>query len=290
MNSSRPVAFKGLPTSSSESSQQPNLKDTRREHLLKGIQKRIQHGVQTKYLWDFYYDKHSSTSDYGERLTLYNETPIDNLPTFWRYYNNLPLTLLNMRDSVHFFKHTVHPMWEDARNQDGGAWCFKLPDEKALAPEAKDSKESHALRFFEDLLMLAVGEAFSDVIQPKDDLCGISYTRRYSSSLIMIWTRKAKEQKTIQGIKDIVDAESSAKIRTLLQNEKYCYYKTHREHAEALRSARWTHTMHGKCKAKSPPQTRILRIKTHSDILDGHGRTMLDRPGITMTFAALQVT
>ena len=207
-------------------------KDARKALLHKGISKRLQHQSQTKYLWDFYHEKHSTTSDQCQRLTLYNETPIDDLPTLWKYYNNFPFPQLRMRDAVHFFKHTVTPSWEDARNQDGGAWCFKLPDDKTPSFGAENRKDNHAVKFFETVLMAAVGEAFGDVIQPRDDLCGISFTRRYSSSLIMIWTRRASEQKTIQGIWDIVEAEASDKVQALLQNEKYCYYKPHREHAE----------------------------------------------------------
>lgn len=80
----------------------------------------------------------------------------DNIITvkpFWEVLNSFPLHRLQLKDSVHFFKRGVKPVWEDPRNVKGGAWTFRVP--KAQAEE-----------FWKEVLMMAVGEQFADVIQP----------------------------------------------------------------------------------------------------------------------------
>ena len=112
-----------------------------------------------KYAWNFYHDKHATEGDkpttdgdYEGRLTLM----LDNIVTvkpFWEAFNQFPLEALQLKDSVHFFKRGVKPVWEDPRNVKGGSWTFRIP--KAQSEE-----------FWKELLMLAVGEQFADVIQP----------------------------------------------------------------------------------------------------------------------------
>ena len=59
-----------------------------------------------------------------------------------------------MKDSVHFFKRGVKPVWEDSRNINGGSWTFRVP---------KDKSE----QFWQEVLMLAVGEQFAAALQPR---------------------------------------------------------------------------------------------------------------------------
>lgn len=106
-----------------------------------------------KYAWAFYHDKHSPSADYEGRLT----TMLDNIitiKTFWEVFNQFPLDALKMKDAVHFFKRGVKPVWEDPRNITGGSWTFRVP--KAQSGE-----------FWKETLLLAVGEQFVDVIQPR---------------------------------------------------------------------------------------------------------------------------
>lgn len=76
------------------------------------------------------------------------------IKTFWEVFNQFPLDALKMKDSVHFFKRGVKPVWEDPRNITGGSWTFRVP--KAQSGE-----------FWKETLMLSVGEQFVDVIQPR---------------------------------------------------------------------------------------------------------------------------
>ena len=105
-----------------------------------------------KYAWTFYHDKHGDDSNYEGRLTVLLENIVTAKP-FWEAYNRFPLENLRMKDSVHFFKRGVRPVWEDPRNVRGGAWTFRVP---------KDRSE----KTWRELLVLAVGEQFADVIQP----------------------------------------------------------------------------------------------------------------------------
>lgn len=105
-----------------------------------------------QYAWTFYHDKHSDNNTYEGRLTVLLENIIT-LKSFWEAYNWFPLEALKMKDSVHFFKRGVKPVWEDPRNVKGGAWTFRVP---------KDKSE----QTWKEFLLLAVGEQFADVIQP----------------------------------------------------------------------------------------------------------------------------
>jgi hypothetical protein len=71
---------------------------------------------------------------------------------FWEVVNSFPLQRLGFKDSVHFFKRGVKPVWEDPRNVNGGSWTFRVPKEKTD-------------QFWKELLVIAVGEEFFDVIQ-----------------------------------------------------------------------------------------------------------------------------
>ena len=105
-----------------------------------------------KYAWSFYHDKHSTGDDYEGRLTLMLENIVTVKP-FWEFFNRFPLDNLEMKDSVHFFKRGVKPVWEDRRNVKGGCWTFRVG-------------KSNSKEFWKEVLMLAVGEQFADVIQP----------------------------------------------------------------------------------------------------------------------------
>jgi Eukaryotic initiation factor 4E len=177
-----------------------------------------------KYAWTMYHDKHSDGTNYDGRLTVLLENII-NVKHFWTALNHFPMQALAMKDSVHFFKRGVKPVWEDPRNVDGGSWTFRVP---------KDKSET----FFHEVLMLCVGEQFADVIQPKDDLCGCSLSTRFNSNLITIWNRDGTNQKSIDGLVQVVLDRISPELKP---KENSFYYKKHSEHQgfdEAIAKAR----------------------------------------------------
>ena len=106
-----------------------------------------------KYAWNFYHDKHHEDLSYDERLTSIKED-IVTLKPFWGVLNNFPINSLKMKDSVHFFKRGIKPVWEDSRNINGGCWTFRVQKEKSE-------------QFWQEILMMAVGEQFASALQPR---------------------------------------------------------------------------------------------------------------------------
>ena len=183
-----------------------------------------------KYAWAFYHDKHNDSGSYEGRLTLIADN-IVTLKPFWGVLNNFPLHALKMKDSVHFFKRGVKPVWEDSRNINGGAWTFRV---------AKDKAE----QFWQEILMLAVGEQFAPALQPRkfltyerlqhannesgDDICGATFSARFHSHLITIWNRDGSNQLSIDNILATVMEKINPELKP---KEGSYYYKKHSEHA-----------------------------------------------------------
>ncbi|KAL8785156.1 MAG: hypothetical protein Q9195_008748 [Heterodermia aff. obscurata] len=167
-----------------------------------------------KYAWNFYHDKHSETKSYDERITLVVGN-ILTLKPFWGTINNFPMHALKLKDSVHFFKRGIKPVWEDSRNINGGAWTFRVP---------KDKSEL----FWRELLMLAIGEQFAADLQPRDDINGLSYVTRYNSNLLTIWNRDGSNQTSIDGILSTVLSNLSPELQP--KPGSY-HYKKHSEHS-----------------------------------------------------------
>ncbi|KAL8707289.1 MAG: hypothetical protein Q9225_007784 [Loekoesia sp. 1 TL-2023] len=171
-----------------------------------------------RYAWTFYHERNlpsaaTTSASYEDRLTTMLENIIT-IKTFWELLNTFPLQNLKMKDSIHFFKRGVHPVWEDPRNVEGGAWTFRVS--KSVSGE-----------FWVEVLLLAVGEQFSEVIGKGDDLCGLSLSRRFNSDLITIWNRRSNNQASIDGIRDVVLAQLSPNLKP---KEGSYYYKRHSEH------------------------------------------------------------
>lgn len=224
-----------------------------------------------KYAWAFYHDKHSPSADYEGRLTMMLDNIIT-IKTFWEVFNQFPLDALKMKDSVHFFKRGVKPVWEDPRNITGGSWTFRVP--KAQSGE-----------FWKETLLLAVGEQFVDVIQPRkfwspessihrleatdlltgDDLCGVSLSVRFNSNLITIWNRDASNQKSIDGILSVVLDEISPELKP---KEGSWYYKKHSEHAafnEVVTKAKSARLAKEAAESKAKDDGKIIEAEVKED-------------------------
>lgn len=208
-----------VPIQLSPNTQAPSGREDARLNMLRTIRP-----PPLKYAWTMYHDKHSDGTNYEGRLTLLLENII-NVKHFWAALNHFPMEHLRMKDTVHFFKRGVRPVWEDPRNVNGGSWTFRVPKDKSVT-------------FFHETLMLCVGEQFADVIQPKDDLCGCSLSTRFNSNLITIWNRDASNQKSTDGIVQVVLDRISTELKP--KDGSY-YYKKHSEHQgfeEAIAKAR----------------------------------------------------
>ncbi|RKP39850.1 translation initiation factor eIF 4e-like domain-containing protein, partial [Dimargaris cristalligena] len=100
---------------------------------------------------------------------------VDTVQGFWGAVNNMKgPDKLEVRQSYHFMKEGIKPTWEDPRNQNGGSYVFRI--KTAQTPEV-----------WRDLLMLLVGEQLQDCISSRDEICGVSVSRRWNTDLFQIW-------------------------------------------------------------------------------------------------------
>ncbi|KAF2838044.1 translation initiation factor eIF4e [Patellaria atrata CBS 101060] len=178
--------------------------------------------------WSFWHDRQDrrkpagATADaedrYEDRLVMLHE--IEDVKQFWSVYNNFELHNLQLKDSIHLFHRGTKPVWEDPRNVKGGAWTFRVPKEKAG-------------EFWQQVSLLAVGEQLQAAVKdPKrvrfhDDICGVSYSVRFTSVLISVWNRDAENAAGIQKIKEVI---FEALDQELVPKEGVYYYKKHSQH------------------------------------------------------------
>ncbi|KAI9760867.1 MAG: hypothetical protein M4579_001368 [Chaenotheca gracillima] len=177
-----------------------------------------------KHEWEFWHDRHASESakaaaegkpnDSGYVDHLKSLFKIKDVQKFWEVNNNFPHTSLHLRDSVHLFKKTVKPVWEDPRNVRGGSWTFRVP-------------KSNSLDVWRSIQLMAVGEALGDVVEKGDDICGVSLSVRFNSHLISVWNRDAQNQKSIDAIAAKVLEELPTELRP---SDTNYYYKPHSQH------------------------------------------------------------
>lgn len=82
---------------------------------------------------------------------------VADIGTFYRIFNNFPWDRIKQKDSVHFFRAGVKPLWEDEQNLNGGCWTLKIRKE-----------DTRALRAWEELcLMICGGELQAEVAKGK---------------------------------------------------------------------------------------------------------------------------
>jgi hypothetical protein len=98
-------------------------------------------------------DKSTQSEDYASRPKPLGEQIIS-IKEFYQHFNNIPVESLKLRDSIHLFHMGVKPVWEDPRNERGGAWYFKVT--KELAPQ-----------FWHELCLLAVGDVLQGAVETK---------------------------------------------------------------------------------------------------------------------------
>ncbi|KAL8945837.1 MAG: hypothetical protein Q9222_007680 [Ikaeria aurantiellina] len=201
------------PSSSPSTSTNPAT-STERSNLRLNMLRKIR-PPPFRHAWTFYHEKSQlpESASYADRLTVMLENIIT-IKTFWELMNQFPLQNLRMKDSIHFFKRGVQPVWEDKRNIQGGSWTFRVG-------------KSTSGEFWSEVLLLAVGEQFDGAVQKGDDICGLSLSRRFNSDLITIWNRRCDNQASIDGIRDVILSQISPNLKP---KEGSFYYKKHSEH------------------------------------------------------------
>lgn len=81
----------------------------------------------------------------GYSLTCLSDD-ISDIAAFYRIFNNFPWPSIRSKDSVHFFRSGVKPLWEDPENIDGGCWTIKV-----------NKEGNKALRTWEELVLMVLG-------------------------------------------------------------------------------------------------------------------------------------
>lgn len=111
-------------------------------------------------------DKSASSEEYASRPKPLGDQIIS-VKEFYQHFNNIPVESLKLRDSIHLFHLGVKPVWEDPRNQRGGAWYFKIS--KDIAPQ-----------FWHEMCLLAVGDGLQGAVETKRDCKLSSFTLHIS--------------------------------------------------------------------------------------------------------------
>jgi hypothetical protein len=220
--------------------------------------------------WEFWHDRQDrkppadaifrareSARDYEARLVPL--ATVGDVRAFWEVFNNFDLASLQLRDSVHLFHRGVKPVWEDPRNTRGGAWTFRVPRESAG-------------EFWKMVAMLAIGETLQACVASKriseapdrrigkkltgaafiDDICGVSLSVRFTSTLVQVWNRDGDHEEGIQKILKAVLEELPPDLQ--LREHQY-YYKKHSEHSAFKASPSDNEPVAVNGEAERPPAT-----------------------------------
>eukprot|EP01118_Nematostelium_gracile_P006610 TRINITY_DN2125_c0_g1_i1.p1 TRINITY_DN2125_c0_g1~~TRINITY_DN2125_c0_g1_i1.p1 ORF type:complete len:124 (-),score=31.88 TRINITY_DN2125_c0_g1_i1:117-488(-) len=75
-------------------------------------------------------------------------------------------------------KAGVLPLWEDPSNVNGGHLAIKV--------SLKDSEKAWLFS-----ILAVIGEQFDDILAAKDDICGVSISKRKTEAVISIWNSRA---------------------------------------------------------------------------------------------------
>ncbi|KAK5311210.1 hypothetical protein LTR70_008926 [Exophiala xenobiotica] len=143
---------------------------------------------------------------------------VPDIAAFYKIYNNFPWDALALKDSVHFFRTGVRPLWEDSENAEGGCWVVKVRKE-----------DGRAVRTWEELcLMVCGGELQAVVARERDHILGISYSPRLYVAHISIWTKGGSNRKSIEALQKTIVSRLSPELQP--KSEMDYYYKKHSDH------------------------------------------------------------
>lgn len=131
---------------------------------------------------------------------------VNSIQTFWSCFNHLPLALPE-KQSLHLFKKSIKPLWEDPANMYGGELTFRVA-------------KCHSAEFIKEVLLLLIGEALPT--SEDDEICGVSFSSRHSSDLVAIWNRNGIAEGSIEQIKQAILQSLPTGI---VPQENQIYYK-----------------------------------------------------------------
>ncbi|XP_050394380.1 eukaryotic translation initiation factor 4E [Patella vulgata] len=134
----------------------------------------IKHPLQNR--WALWFYKNDKTKNWADNLR--KVIAFDTVEDFWALYNHIQKASKLMSGCDYaLFKDGIEPMWEDAQNKRGGRWMINLN---------KQQRHSDLDRFWLEMLLCLVGEAFDDF---SDDICGAVVNIRNKGDKLGLWTK-----------------------------------------------------------------------------------------------------
>ena len=127
------------------------------------------HPLNTKWVLWFHnpVDSDWSVNSYMNVYTL------ESLENFWEVYNSIRKS--NIENGMFFLmRENIKPMWEDAKNKDGGCWSFKI------------SKKS-VFDSWLDVSINCINETLFKDIEKSKSITGISISPKKMFCIIKIW-------------------------------------------------------------------------------------------------------
>ncbi|KAG0322449.1 Eukaryotic translation initiation factor 4E type 3 [Podila horticola] len=162
--------------------------------------------------WVFWHDKfiaNATPAEYTENLKEISD--VNTVQTFWSVYNNITgPERLSLRCSLHFIRKGVKPLWEDPKNEHGGAWNFR-------------TAKADTAFVWRELLMALIGEQFEETIAKEDQIFGLSVSARWNSDIFQIWNMNSalKENSTV--MEKVTEILKGVEIQSP-------FYKAHKDH------------------------------------------------------------
>ena len=119
--------------------------------------------------WTLYYhDKHDS--NWGVDSYMKIET-FDTVEKFWKIYNSLP----ELADIMLFLmRNDIKPMWEDERNKHGGAYLYKIHNNKLSD-------------IWTDVSCAVIGETLHTDFEMSKKITGISISPKFQTTTLRVW-------------------------------------------------------------------------------------------------------
>lgn len=140
---------------------------------------------------------------------------------FWRLYNNCePVADLPIGMSLNFFKTDIKPLWEDAANDGGGRWYFRL--EKPRRPSELPRYNGQIQETWLYIILCLIG----NTLDADNLICGAVISIRDRETRFMIWTRKGE-------IKQVMNIGKAIKKKM-----QYCSHLSYRKHSDRRRTTK----------------------------------------------------
>lgn len=174
--------------------------------------------------WTVWIHKSDCTSWTEDSYT--NAYMINNIGSFWRFFNNFQL-IDKVKNQIFIFRNKIKPIWEDNENRNGGICSIKIDCHNRLGKYDIGSITMSCIS------LLVMNETF---IQNCDEINGISYSIKNRSIFIKLWCKNYNTK-----ITEKLPLGFLNKLDSLLESqEKFSYNKKQDSKYDSKISIRYT--------------------------------------------------